>query len=173
MRVHQALGTAWAARSSGSPALAACYLGPSELDRPEPLDALQRALGLGAPLLCFLVGPKSVTERWLWVLADHDVPHAFADGSDLVSVLSMTQKLAARARAEHLPAAVVCEERPDLDPLQRYADAQSPAVLGLAAEPALRRSVHAEVEHALVDALGPGRAHLILRSLDAHDTERR
>jgi TPP-dependent pyruvate/acetoin dehydrogenase alpha subunit len=182
-RPHQALGTAWASRRAGAQAVAACYLGPSELERPEPLDALERASELGAPLFAVLTGPRSVTDRWMWLLSDHGIAHAFADGGDLFSVLSVAGKLALAARSEGQPAALVClepsacerpgahpDEQRDLDPLERLAHALHAAgELTPAQDGEIRRDVRSRVARAVGEVLGAAAAHPLLQRLDTHE----
>ena len=166
-RIQQALGTAWAARRTNAEGLAACVLGPSELERPETLDVLERALTLRAPLLGIIVAPKNGTDRWMWMLADHDVPAALTDDAELLSVLATTRKLAARCRAERTPCVVVCEEK-RTDPLERFAQhLTSTGALSAAVQSEIRQEVHAELRQALVGALGQGRAHLVYSALEA------
>lgn len=166
-RIQQALGTAWAARRANADGLAACVLGPSELERPEPLDALERALTLRAPLLGIIVGPKSVADQWMWTLADHDVPAALTDDAELHSVLATTRKLAARCRVERIPCVVVCEEKRS-DPVERFAQhLSSTGALSAAVQAEIRQEVHAEIREALDGALGQSRAHLVYSALEA------
>jgi hypothetical protein len=164
VRAYEALGLAWAARGSETPALAACVLGPSELEDLRPLDALERALRLQAPLLGVLIGPKSVTDRWMGLLADHGIAHAFASGTDAAWIAATARKLAARCRSGPGPAALVCEQRRSPDPLERTAGALDPAD-----ERAIRKDVWEAIRRPVVEALGEARAHLLLAAVEARD----
>jgi pyruvate dehydrogenase E1 component subunit alpha len=164
MRAYEALGMAWAGLRAEPRALAACILGPSELEDLRPLDAMERALQLHAPLLGVLVGPKAVTGRWLGLLADHGIVHAFASGTDGAWIAVAARKLAARCRSDPGPAALVCEERRTPDPLERLAGMLDPA-----RERQIRQGVHEEVRGHVVEALGEARAHLLLAAVEARE----
>jgi len=166
VRAAEALGTAWALRVSEPGTLAACVLGPSELEDLRPLDVLERALRLRSPLFGVLVGPKAVAERWMSLLADHGIAHAFASSIDGAGIATSAQKLAERCRSDSEPAALVCEERRAPDPLERVAEQ-----LGPAREREIRCGVWDEIGRHVVEALGEGRAHRLLASVEARDAQ--
>jgi Dehydrogenase E1 component len=164
VRAYEALGTAWAVRRAQPATLVACLLGPSEMDDLRPLDALERASRMGAPLFTVLVGRKPLTDRWMGMLADHGIPHAFASAADGAWIAASARKLAEGCRSGPGPAALVCEERRAPDPVERAA-----ALLAPSREREIRRSVHEDVRRHVVEALGEARAHVVMAAVEARD----
>ncbi len=167
-RVHQALGSAWAAKNEGDQHRAAlCFLGPSELERPEALDCLQRAARLRAPLVVVAMDSPQNLSTWAKLLDGAGIATGRADEEAVVELAITARALLNEARRRLAPAVLLAPRKPGAEPVEMLlGQMRSDKLLDGPGWEALRGRARQEVGDAVKRVLGPGRALPLLVKLD-------